>query len=129
MNNAALSCKLRVMSDCFAGSPEVSFRDLDMMIAGQLAARLTLLAAEAERLETEVDRLTWALGKARDAERNAASPIMDAALATIERMIADDPPPRAKATDFAAIERGLSDGSVTLFPIIRKPAFCDGGAS
>jgi hypothetical protein len=103
MSDPILSRKLAQMAELFAGHPEIH---MDRLSAGQFAAALGLLAEQARRLEADIDRLTWAIGAARDPQRNADA---------------------ADAQSLAAIDAGVRAGQVTLFPRASRPAFSDGG--
>jgi hypothetical protein len=123
MSDPILSRKLAQMAELFAGHPEIH---MDRLSAGQFAAALGLLAEQARRLEADIDRLTWAIGAARDPQRNADAATMADALRDIKRMLADDPAV-ADAQSLAAIDAGVRAGQVTLFPRASRPAFSDGG--
>ena len=86
------------------------------------------VCAEPARTRADVDRLTWAIGAARDPQRNADAATMADALRDIKRMLADDPP-ITEAQSLAAIDAGVRAGRVTLFPRASRPAFSDGGAA
>lgn len=97
----------------------------DPLSAGQFASAVRLLEECARRLEAEIDRLRWDNARLRDPARNAPD-VMAQALAEIERMIQQGPATGAPAPD-DLILAGVADGTVTLFPTVKRPAFCDGG--
>ena len=123
MADLSLSARIGLIAAVFeAHSPKGLH--WDPLSAGQFASAMRLLEATAQRLEADIDRLRWENGALRDPARNAPD-VMAQALAEIERMIQQGPATGAPAQD-ELILAGVAAGDITLFPLVKRPAFSDG---